>query len=325
MTLLAAAAVLGYVLDAALGEPPLALHPTVWTGRAAARLEAPLRRRCRSLAALRGAGTAAALVLVAAAACLAWVAAAGAARLHPLASAGAAALVLFAAVARRGLARAGEAVRERLEAGDLPGARRRLAEIVGRDTEDLDQPEVVRGAVESVAENACDAVVAPLFWFAAGGLMAGAPGAAALAAAHRAANTLDAVWGYRDDRYRHLGWGAARLDDLLNYLPARLTALLLALAAPLVGLDGRGALRTALRDGRRHPSPNAGYPEAAAAGALGVRLGGVNLYGGHRETRPHLGTPRRPLTPARIAEAVRLADTAALLALAAAVAALARA
>lgn len=321
-TAAALAVVLGYLADAARGEPPAALHPTVWIGRAAARLEAALRPRCRTPGALGAAGFAAGATLIGTAAAAAGLAVAAAARLHPWAGPAGAGLVLFAALARRELGRAASAVHAPLAAGDLADARRRLATIVGRDTHSLDAAGVVRGAVETVAENASDAVVAPLFYAVLGGVWAGPAAAAALAMAHRAANTLDAMWGYRDERYLRFGQAAARLDDLLNYLPARITAACLCLAAPAAGLDARRAWRTLRRDGRRHPSPNAGLPEAAAAGALGVRLGGASRYRGRVSLRPHLGDPLRPLSPERIPEAVRLMNAACHLALAAGLAAL---
>lgn len=318
----ALAVVLGYLADAAWGEPPAALHPTVWIGRAAARLEALLRPRCRSPRTRYLGGAVAAPALVGAAGAAGWALATAASRLHPWGGAAAAGLAVFAAVARRGLGRAAFAVHAPLAAGRLDEARRRLAEIVGRDTDGLDSPQVVRGAVETVAENASDAVVAPLFYACLGGALLGPPLAAALALAHRAANTLDALWGYRNERFLHFGWAAARLDDLFNYLPARITAACLCLAAPAAGLDARRAWRTLRRDGRRHPSPNAGLPEAAAAGALGVRLGGASRYGGRVSPRPHLGDPLRPLSPDRIPEAVRLMNLASHLALIAGLAAL---
>jgi adenosylcobinamide-phosphate synthase len=173
-----------------------------------------------------------------------------------------------------------------LAAGDLPAARRRLTSLVGRDTQDLDQSGVARAAVESVAENTSDAVVAPLFW---GGLL----GVRGLAA-YRAANTLDAMVGHRNDRYAEFGWASARLDDALNFLPARLSAGLAAAFAPAVGGDPARSLRTWRRDAPGHPSPNAGPVEAAFAGALGIRLGGVNTYAGVPEDRHSLGIGPEP-------------------------------
>ncbi|GAA1974800.1 cobalamin biosynthesis protein [Catenulispora subtropica] len=173
-----------------------------------------------------------------------------------------------------------------LTEGDLAAARERLPHLCGRDPRGLDADQIARAVVESVAENTSDAVVAPLFW----GAVAGIPGLLA----YRASNTLDAMVGYRDARYRNFGWAAARLDDVLNYLPARFTGAVTVAAAPIVGGSPIQALRALRRDGARHPSPNAGRCEASAAGALGVRLGGTNTYGDVVEHRPVLGSGRAP-------------------------------
>jgi adenosylcobinamide-phosphate synthase len=209
------------------------------------------------------------------------------------------------------------AVHDHLAAGELDAARRRITHLVGRDPSALNADGVARAAVESVAENTCDAVVAPLFW----GAVAGVPGLLG----YRAANTLDAMVGHRSRRYARFGWAAARLDDAANLVPARLTAALVAAAARGVAGDGEAARRVAIRDGRRHPSPNSGWSEAAYAGALGLRLGGANSYGGRVEQRPLLGDGRPP-GPADVPRAVRLcaAVTASSAVLAAASAAMCR-
>ncbi|MCU1658089.1 MAG: cobalamin biosynthesis protein CobD, partial [Pseudonocardiales bacterium] len=207
------------------------------------------------------------------------------------------------------LRREAAALHELLDAGELPAARSRLTHLVGRDTVDLDESEVARAAVESVAENTSDAVVAPLFW----GAVAGIPGLLG----YRAVNTLDAMVGHRSARYRRFGWASARLDDLANLVPARATAVLVA----LVSGRPRDVLRIAGRDARRHPSPNSGWCEAAFAGALELRLGGVNGYGQRVEERPSLGDgkPAQPRDlPRAAALAGRVAVVAAVLAAAAA-------
>jgi adenosylcobinamide-phosphate synthase len=191
----------------------------------------------------------------------------------------------------------GTAVADLLDADDLGGARERVTHLVGRDPETLDAAGVARAAVESVAENTCDAVVAPLFW----GAVAGVPGLLG----YRAINTLDAMVGHRSPRYRRFGWAAARLDDVANAVPARLTAGLAAAVAPFVGGDPRRAIGTAAREGRNHPSPNSGLSEAAFAGALGLRLGGRNVYQGVVEDRPVLGDGAPPRS-ADIRRATRL-------------------
>jgi len=184
-----------------------------------------------------------------------------------------------------------------LDAGDLQGARALAPALVARRPDGLGAGELARATVESLAENTADAVAGPLVWTA----VAGAPGAVA----YRAVNTLDAMVGYRDERYRAFGWAAARLDDALNWPVARLTAAATVAAAPLAGADARAAASAWRRDGHRHPSPNGGQVEAAFAGALGVRLGGANRYGDAIEHRPHLGDGSPPDTGA-IRRAARL-------------------
>jgi adenosylcobinamide-phosphate synthase len=195
------------------------------------------------------------------------------------------------------LGRAAGRMSATLRAGDLAGARAALPALAGRDPSTLDEAELVRATVESVAENTADAAVAPLFW----GTLAGLPGLLG----YRAVNTLDAMVGHRSARYERFGWAAARLDDVANWLPARLTAALTVACAPLVGGSSGRALRDWRRDGAAHPSPNAGRCEASMAGALGVRLGGRNVYGTRVEHRPELGNGPPPGT-ADIARAVRL-------------------
>ena len=181
--------------------------------------------------------------------------------------------------------------------GDIDAARATLPWLCGRDPQPLDAADLVRATVESVAENTSDAVVGALFW----GAVAGPAGVAG----YRAANTLDAMVGHRSERYREFGWAAARLDDLVNWPAARLSAGLAVLCAPLVGGSPRRAWKVMRRDGAKHPSPNAGRVEAAFAGALGVRLGGPLSYGGVAELRPHMGDGEPP-TVADVRRATRL-------------------
>lgn len=207
------------------------------------------------------------------------------------------AVATWAVVGGTSLGREGRAMAAALDAGDLGAARRRLPHLCGRDPSGLDAAELARATVESIAENTSDAVVAPLLWGAA----LGVPGLLA----YRAVNTLDAMVGHRSPRYARFGWAAARLDDAGNWLPARVTGLLAAACAPLAGGSPRAAYAVLRRDGAAHPSPNAGRCEAAFAGALGVRLGGVNVYGDRVEHRPELGDGRAPDT-ADIRRSVRL-------------------
>ncbi len=208
------------------------------------------------------------------------------------------ALGTWTVLGSRSLSAEAEAVAAHLRRGDLPAAREQLTHLVGRRTDTLDEAEIARATIESVAENTSDAVVAPLLW----GALAGLPGLLG----YRAVNTLDAMVGHHSPRYENFGWASARADDLANYLPARLTAALTAVVAPVAGGSTRATLAVASTDGRRHPSPNAGVAEAAFAGALGVRLGGRNDYGSRVEDRPVLGGNGRAPRVTDIARAIRL-------------------
>jgi adenosylcobinamide-phosphate synthase len=204
------------------------------------------------------------------------------------------ALATYVAVAGRGLSLAARHVADALHAGDLDAARRQLPALVGRDPNGLDPGEIARAVVESVAENTVDAVVAPAFWAAVGGPTG--------VLAYRAVNTLDAMVGHRTPRYSRFGWGSAKADDAAGWLPARITAILVAVVRPT---RARSVWRAVRSQAVAHPSPNAGVAEAAFAAALGIRLGGVNVYAGRSEHRPTLGWGRPPAAP-DIARAVRL-------------------
>jgi len=208
------------------------------------------------------------------------------------------ALVISILIAQKSLIQHVRAVMEPLARHDLSGARSALARIVGRDVSVLDEAGVARAGIETLAENASDGVIAPIFW---GGLF-GLPGIMI----YKAVNTADSMIGHRDERHEAFGWAAARLDDLLNLIPARLTGILIC-AAALVTPDNSaaGAIRIMLRDARKHPSPNAGFPEAAAAGALGLRLGGPRVYDGQRDDAPWMGDGRAEATARDMERAVK--------------------
>jgi len=291
----AAGLVLGYLGDRLLGDPPR-WHPVAGFGAVAAALERAMWRPSRTV----GAGYVAVMVgaVLVGVGALGRRGSAGAGRWGL--SAGQvlfAAAVVWAALGGRSLESEARRVAHLVEAGDLRGARERLPRLVGRDPAGMGPDELCRAAIESVAENTADAVVGPLVWGAVGG-----PGAVA---AFRAANTLDAMVGHRSARHERFGWAAARLDDLLGWPGARLGALLAVALAPLVDGDGRRAWVALRRDGAAHPSPNAGRLEAAFAGALGVRLGGINRYPSHTEHRPTLGEGPPP-GPADVHRATRL-------------------
>jgi adenosylcobinamide-phosphate synthase len=268
----------GYVADRVWGDPAHR-HPVAGFGAVASRLERHV------YADDRRAGAAYAATLVGGTA-LAGVALERAAAQRPVLRFLATAATTWAVLGGRSLESEALAVRDQLEAGDLPAARQRLTHLVGRDTAELDASGVARAVIESVAENTSDAVVAPLL----AGALAGMPGLLA----YRAANTLDAMVGHRNERYGRFGWASARLDDVLNWVPARVTATLAALLAPVVGGRPADAFAAWRSDAAGHPSPNAGPVEAAFAGALGIQLGGVNRYGGVTEDRHTLGAGREP-------------------------------
>lgn len=283
----AVAASVASVADRLIPEPPNVWHPVAWFGTAMTRLEQRIWRDDRAAgvaytAAGVGLGALAGVVLRSTT------------------------IALTVAVAARQLGTVGGDIGTQLERGDLDGARAALPSLVGRDPSELDESGVAAAVVESLAENSVDAVIAPLFW----GFVAGAPGALA----YRAINTMDAMVGHRSERFENFGWASARLDDLANWVPARLFAAAVQATNP----SARGAIRRAVReDAGAHPSPNAGVAEAAVAGALGVELGGTLRYDERVEHRPLLGWGPRP-DGATIAHARRVCDRAQVAVLAAA-------
>lgn len=222
-------------------------------------------------------------------------------------------LLAWTCLAARNLEQEAQAVQAALERGDLALARKRLARIVGRDTQELDASEISRALIETLAESASDGVMAPVLYLALGGVP--------LAMAYKAVNTLDSMIGHRDERYLYFGRVAARLDDVANVVPSRVTALSVVGAAMLSKeASARDAWRTWLRDGAKHKSPNAGQPEAAMAGALRVRLGGENTYAGERIASPLLGEEFAAATPRKARLGIELTTRVALLGVAAGVA-----
>jgi adenosylcobinamide-phosphate synthase len=257
-----AGAAVGVVIDRIAGEPPPRVHPVVGFGA----LMTTVERRC--YADRRANGVAHAVVGVGCGFAV------GLVLNRVLGRAAGTAAAVAAAAAGRMLGDEAHAVADRLRAGDLLGARTQVARLVGRDTSELDAHGVARAVIESVAENTVDAVTAPVVW----ALIGGAPAVLA----HRAINTMDAMVGHRSARYERYGWASARLDDVVNWLPARLTAIAVAACRPR---RAAAVLRAVRRDARRHPSPNGGIVEAAFAAALDVRLGGTNRYGDRVERR----------------------------------------
>jgi adenosylcobinamide-phosphate synthase len=279
----------GAAADALLGDPRRA-HPVALFGRAAQAVQG----RAYADSRLRGTGYAACCVLAAAGP---GVIAARLTRRRPWLRLAATGAAVWTVTGARSLMTEADRIAAALQAADLPAARAALPNLCGRDPGHLDRSELARAVVESVAENTSDAVVAPLVW----GVLAGLPGLTG----YRAINTLDAMVGHRSPRYERFGWCSARLDDVVNWAPARLTGLLAVAFCPVVGGSPARAWQVMRRYGAQHPSPNAGWCEAAFAGALGVRLGGTNAYAGATEHRPVLGHGRQP-EPEDIRRAVRL-------------------
>ena len=282
-----------YCLDWLAGDPPAMPHPVRLIGLAISTGERCLRRPATpAIEMLQGAALTASVVGAS------WAAARAAA-----ASGGLCAEILLAwtTLATRSLLDESAAVVRAVEEQNLPLARRRLALIVGRDTQSLDEPEILRAVIETVAEGLCDGVVAPILYLALGSVP--------WAFAYKAVNTLDSMIGHTDPPYLYFGHVAARLDDAANFVPARVAACAICAAAAFTGRAGR-AWSVLLRDGHRHPSPNAGRPEAAMAGALGVRLGGINYYGGEPSPKPLLGAEGRSATLADARTALRIAAIA---------------
>jgi adenosylcobinamide-phosphate synthase len=272
--------ILAVLLDLTLGDPRWLPHPVVMIGHLIEVFE-DISRKIMPTELSAGV-----LLLIGTTACAAtatWLLIYICSLIHPLAGFLAAAACSYTCLASRSLHRESELVAAALTIGNISEARRTLSYIVGRDTAELDEPEIWRALVETVAENTSDGIIAPLFWLAIGGPVAGM--------AYKAVSTLDSMVGYKNQRYLYAGRASARMDDLMNLIPARLTALLMIMAAPLAGLSAAGALRITLRDRLKHPSPNSAHPESAAAGALGVRLGGVSSYGGRISTKEYIGDP----------------------------------
>ena len=283
---------IGYVMDAALGDPRR-YHPVAGYGQAVAALERRLYAPHRRAGAVYTAIAVGVPVM-------AGVAASALTSRSPVARAALVAAATWTVLGGRTLRREAGIMAGHLDNADLPGARARLSHLCGRAPAGLDEAELARATVESVAENTSDAVVAPLVW----GAVAGVPGLLG----YRAINTLDAMVGHRSARYARFGTPAARLDDLVNLVPSRLTGLLTIAVAPVAHGRSAEALRVWRRDRDDHPSPNAGQCESAMAGALGVRLGGRNVYFGRTETRPLIGDGPRP-SAGHLRRAARLSGT----------------
>lgn len=299
-------------LDATIGDPRTWPHPVRWMGKLVAYAERSIRRFCDRPPSLRIAGSVLALGLPSLAFLLSWTLIAAGTAAHEWVGRGIGICLASTALAWRDLVDHVGAVADALKAGSLEEARHAVGLIVGRDTNGLSETEVVRATVETIAESASDGVIAPLLYLAVGG--------PPLALAYKAVSTLDSMIGHRNEQYRDFGWASAKLDDVANWIPARLTAGLIVASSGVVLLNLRSLWRSGvivLRDGHKHPSPNSGRPEAAMAGALGVQLGGVNFYQSLRAERPVLGDSVEPLSIKHVDRAKRIMTVAYIMAIAA--------
>ena len=296
-------AVAAFLIDALIGDPRSKFHPVVLIGNLISFLEKILRRDNDSyvkkifmggilvtivLAVSYGVGV---LILL-------LVSLTGSYTLKIFVEA----LVLSFMISPRSLAEAGREIYILLTAEKLVEARRKVGWIVGRDTDYLNEAEVVRATVETVSENTVDGIISPLFYFAIGGLP--------LAIAYRAVNTMDSMIGYKNEKYLYFGRVAARFDDVANFIPARITAILFIMSAFVLNLDYKNAFAMMKRDAAKHPSPNGGYAEATVAGALNIQLGGINSYFGVPHFRAYMGDPNEPLNAPHILLTIRLMYTA---------------
>ena len=289
------------LLDAAVGDPRWFPHPVRWMGSIVSWYDRQVHQLLLSPTKQRMAGVLLAVALPAGAYGAGALLIGFGSSIDPLWGSAVTVLLAWTTLAARDLMDHVLSVQRALRSVSLEEARSAVGKIVGRDTEGMAESDIVRATVETIAESTADGIIAPLFYLALGG--------APLALAYKAVSTLDSMIGHLDDRYRWFGWASARLDDVANFLPARITALLLVLSAGIVSRSWSAmghAWKILLRDGQQHPSPNSGHPEAAMAGALGVQLGGINRYDGRPIERPCLGDPDQPLTRAHIGRALTL-------------------
>ena len=299
----------GFVLDTLFGDPPWLPHPVVLMGKAISALEKRLRTRLPQTpqGELLG-GAVVAFTLPVGTFLLTSLVCLGAAKLSPWLGLAVQMFWCGQALAAKDLAQESTNVYRALIKPDLPAARKAVSRIVGRDTQNLTLEGVTKAAVETVAENASDGVIAPLLYM----LLGGAP----LALTYKAINTMDSMLGYKNEKYLYFGRAAAKLDDVANYLPSRLAGLLWCVAAALTGNSPKGAWRIWRRDRRNHASPNSAQTESACAGALGVQLAGPAYYFGEYYAKPTIGDPLRPIEPEDIRRANRMMYAESVLALA---------
>ncbi|MPM60371.1 Cobalamin biosynthesis protein CobD [bioreactor metagenome] len=286
------------ILDTAIGDPRSRLHPVVLIGNLIAFFESILLKPARSSRYKVITGALLVSLVLSITYLSAWLLMSALNFLGPIYTFIGGAFALSFTISPRSLAEAGNEIKNYMLNGDLTQARFKVGWIVGRDTDKLDTGEITRATVETVAENIVDGIISPLFYFLIGGVP--------LAFLYRAVNTLDSMVGYKNTKYIDFGMPAARLDDIFNYIPARITGVLIVIIAFLLRYNAASSLKSILRDASRHPSPNSGISEAGVAGALGIRLGGLNYYGGVASLRAYMGREVNKLEPIHIERTIKL-------------------
>jgi len=286
-----------YLADLVFGDPEWLPHPVRGVGALINMLDKKLRGNT-TVFAERLKGAIAALLVVATSGLLAYFLIRIAVNINPILGSLVWVFLAYTSLSVRDLSVKIGSITDALKKNDIPEARRRLSKIVGRDTSALTSEKITTAAVESIAESTNDGIVAPLFYLVLGGPV--------LAIIYKSVNTLDSMLGYKNEKYLHFGWFSAKMDDVLNFIPARITGLLIALSSFIMGKGFESSFRTMLRDGRKHPSPNSGVSEAAMAGALGIRLGGESTYGGKVSIKPYIGESKKTVKPQLIREALAI-------------------
>ena len=295
---------IAFIADLLLGDPRNYPHPVKLIARLADGMEIFTRKLFSNL---KLAGIITTITVVATSFLVVWLVIQGLNQLHPWLGLTASIFFIYTTLSIRSLIDESQPVLQFLKETNIIKARESLSRIVGRDTANLKKNEIVRATVETVAESTVDGIIAPLFFAVLGG--------APLAIAYKAINTMDSLFGYKNETYRDFGWASARLDDMANWVPARLALPVIAIGAVFCGLSGRKSLAIAMRDGSKHPSPNSGLPEAAMAGALGIRLGGASFYSGELNEKPFIGDNLRELELSDISHSHKIMFTASLLVL----------
>lgn len=286
---------IGFLLDAIIGDPYWIPHPVRWIGTLISALEKTIRKHMKNL---RAGGILLAVIVIAVSTVLPLILIRICSKLHPVCGLIAESICICYLLAARSLRNESMKVCEAAEKGDTEASRKAVSMIVGRDTASLDQAGILRAAVETVAENTSDGVTAPIFYM----MLGGAP----LGFFYKAVNTMDSMIGYRNEKYADIGWFAAKLDDVLNFIPSRLSAILMIAVCPILRFDMKHAYRIWKRDRRKHASPNSAQTESACAGALHLRLAGDATYFGKLHRKPYIGDNDRPIEPADIRRANRL-------------------